>query len=157
MIHHTSCNHERHQGYTAVFDGAHVEHFYLRKLSEFVMDPKLSHKDPEDLELFQDLVFEGPSGRIHIFYYEEYYRNHGRLKKQFAENLNRYLLYLNELSSLFTRDAFLFVLKKENSSLIDAVLESLSFELKMDFIKEAQKQPKIIQLSDKLKLYNLFS
>lgn len=157
MLHHTSCNHERHQGYTAVFDGAHVEHFYLRKLSEFVEDARLSPKDAEDLEMFQDLVFEGPSGRIHIFYYEEMYRRHGRLKKQYAEHLNKYLLYLNELSTLFTRDAFHFIIQKENAALIDAMLDSFSFEIKMDFIREAQKQPKIIQLSDKLKLYNLFS
>jgi hypothetical protein len=158
MRYHKDCKHERHRPYLAVFDGAHPDTAFLRKISEFVLDEKLSCQDPDDLELFQDLVFDGPSGRIHIFYYEELFKNHFKsLPKQTTQQFSKYLTYLNEISNLFTRDAYHFVFLKDDPILIDNLLEYLPFDLKMQFIHEAQTRPGIIRLSDKLKLYNLFS
>lgn len=158
MLYHKNCEHERHQHYLTILDGTYTEYYYLAMVYKFVVDPNLSSEDPEDLELFQDLIFDGPMGRIHIYYYEELFRRFYSVNpEKVITTLSCYLQYLDVLSGLFVDDAYAFVFRQDDPILIDALLNSLSFKLKMSFLREAQKKPGIIQLSDKLKLLNLFS
>lgn len=158
MLYHKKCEHERHQPYLHLFSENCPEFTYLRHISLFVLDPNLSSENDEDLELFQDLLFEGPMGRIHIFYYEEMFKDfYSTEPKLVLTTLGSYLVYLNKLSSLFVLDAYHFIIQREDPILIDRILRELPFNLKMDFVRFSQKYPKALQISPKLKLFNLFS
>lgn len=158
MANHKNCDHDRHQPYLHIFNENTPDWTYLRHISRFVLDPNLSPEDPEDLELFQDLLFDGPMGQIHIFYYETMFpSNRFYYPKEIIRHFVKYLSFLNKLSPLFVRDAYYFIFRRKSQLLINQMLDELPFEIKMDFIREAQKQPDIIELSDKLKMYNLFS
>lgn len=158
MLYHKNCEHDRHQTYLHVFHEYCPEPTYLRHISLFVLDPNLSPEDDEDIEIFQDLLFEGPMGRIHIFYYEELFREFYSIDPTLVlTTFNRYLQFLDIISCLFVVDAYQFVFRQDDPVLIDSLLKRLPFKLKMSFLSEAQKKPGIIQLSEKLKLLNLFS
>lgn len=158
MLYHKKCEHERHQAYLHVFHEYCPEPTYLRHISLFVCDPNISLEDDEDLELFQDLLFEGPMGRIHIFYYEELFRSSYSANSALVlMTFSRYLQFLDMISSLFVVDAYHFIFRQDDPILIDELLKRLPFKLKMSFLSEAQKKPGVIRLSEKLKLLNLFS
>lgn len=158
MQYHKECEHDRHKAYLHIFHEYCPESTFLRHISMFVCDPNLSSEDEEDLELFQDLLFEGPMGRIHIFYYEELFRDSYSLEpKLVLTTFSHYLDFLNKLSSLFVMDAYHFILQREDPILIDALLRAFPFHLKMEFVRFSQKYPKALQISPKLKLFNLFS
>src|SRR5271157_2612674 len=109
------CTHERHQKYLGAFTNLVSQFEYLINVTHFVTDANLSPNNPDDIDLFQDLLFEGRHGRIHIVYYETLFNcplissmSIGKTTKVFA----RYLDYLDKVSSLFTADALHFVFKK---------------------------------------------
>lgn len=118
----------------------------------------MSPSDPDDLEFFQDIIFESPWGRVHIEFYQhmfkKYYKTH---PDWFVLVFSKYLEFLNKASVLFTIDAFSFIFRQEDIKLVEKLLNTLSFEMKMTLIRSSEKYPKIIQLVPKLKLYNLFS
>ena len=158
MLYHKRCEHERHQAYLHLFSENCPEPTYLRHISLFVLDPNLSPEDAEDLELFQDLLFEGPFGRIHIFYYEQLFREfYSTEPKLVLATLSGYLSFLIKLSDLFVYDAYHTIIQREDSYLIDNLLRVLPFHLKMNFLKFSQRYPKALEISPKLKLFNLFS
>lgn len=154
-----SCDHDRHQPYLPLFKNKEMyERQYLWEIGKLVMDPKLSPADADDLEVFQDLVFDTERGRLHIFFYEELFRNYYQYQPDWTQKVFiRYLMYLDTISSLFSNDAFSYIFKKEDATLTTNLLKEMPFEIKMRFIKASEKYPKIIQIVPKLKLYNLFS
>jgi hypothetical protein len=157
-LYHIGCMHERHRPYLAVFDGAHSSAMGMSKISEFILDPKQDPKNPDDLELFQDLVFEGPGGRVHICFYDDLFRNwYAIIPEQTIVEFGRYLDFLHQISSLYSKDAIHFVFKRHDPFIINSLLKTLSNDIRMCFVREALTRPEIMQLSDKLKLYNVFS
>lgn len=153
------CDHDRHQSYTPLFrDREMYERQYLWQIGKFVMDPKLSPSDGDDLELFQDLVFDSDRGRLHIFFYEELFKNYYQYQPDWTLKVFvRYVMYLDKLSTLFSGDSFDFILKKSDPKLITDLLKEMPFNLKMRLIKMSERYPDMIKAVPKLKLYNLFS
>lgn len=153
------CDHDRHKPYLHLFKDKEIfERQYLWEIGKFVMDPNLSPKNGDDLEVFEDLVFDSERGRLHIFFYEELFKNYYQYQPDWTLKVfSRYLSYLDSLSSLFSNDAFHYIFKKEDSKLITGLLKEMSFEIKIKFIRESDKYPNIIRAVPKLKLYNLFS
>lgn len=153
------CAHERHQKYIDLFKEDVFETSLLWHTAMYVWDPKMSAKDDDDMELFQDLVFESKFGRIHIYFYDQYlFPRYFRLNPDWVIRVFvRYLEFLERASPLFTNDAFDFAYKYRDSKLILMLLDKMSFDIKMRFIKHSEKYPDMIQLVPKLKLYNLFS
>lgn len=153
--------HERHKQYYEQFDKAkqgRLEGQYYWSVVKYVTDRNISPLDPDDLELFQDAIFESPWGRIHIHFYEWMFDKYYKVYPEcFLVIFSKYLNYLDKVSPLFTADAFSFVFRKKNIKLVEGLLKVLSFDLKMKFIKTSEKHPDMIQLVPKLKLYNLFS
>lgn len=122
------------------------------------MDPNLSPTDADDLEIFQDLVFDSDHGRLHIFFYEELFKNYYQYQPDWTLKVFvRYLLYLDKLSSLFSTDAFHFIFKKEDVKLITNLLKEVPVDIKLRLIKFSEMYPNMIKAVPKLKLYNLFS
>ncbi len=163
MINHQSncikgCDHERHQPYHSFSKEGILEREYLWKIAKYITDRNISPTDPDDLELFQDAVFDSPFGRIHIFFYEEMFRGYYKFNPDwFVMTFSQYLSFLDEISTLFTNDAFEFVFRQKDIQMIDKLLKAMSLETKMRFIQASNKHPDIIQSVPKLKLYNLFS
>lgn len=153
------CDHDRHQSYLHLFKSSDMyERQYLWEIGKLVMDPNLSPSDADDLEIFQDLVFDSERGRLHIFFYEELFKNYYQYQPDWTLKVFvRYLVYLDTISSLFSNDAFHYIFKKEDVKLTTNLLKEMPFEIKMRFIKASEKYPNIIQMVPKLKLYNLFS
>ena len=155
------CEHDRHQPYKDKFVKANVELYerqYYWQLAKFVMDPNISSSNADDLEMFQDIVFESPWGRIHIHFYEQLFKNYYRYQQDWTiEAFCRYCLFLDAVSILFLNDAYDFIFRKNDNKIILQLLKEMPFELKMKFIKAAEKYPETIQSVPKLKLYNLFS
>lgn len=155
------CDHDRHKPYHGKFTSANGDWYekqYYWHVAKYVMDRNVSPADGDDLELFQDAVFESPWGRIHINFYEQLFKNYYKLDNRWTvETFCRYLLYIDKLSTLFTNDAFSFIFRKDDPKLILHLLKEMPFEIKMKFIRASEKHPDIIQLVPKLKLYNLFS
>lgn len=153
------CDHDRHQSYIPLFrDREMYERQYLWQIGKFVMDSKLSPSDGDDLELFQDLVFDSDRGRLHIFFYEELFKNYYQYQPDWTLKVFvRYVMYLDKISPLFSGDSFDFILKKSDPKLITDLLKEMPFELKMRLIKISERYPDMIKAVPKLKLYNLFS
>ncbi len=153
------CDHDRHQPYLVLFkDKEMYERKYLWEIGKLVMDPKLSPLDEDDLEIFQDLVFDSERGRLHIFFYEQLFSNYYQYQPDWTLKVfSRYVIYLNHISTLFTGDAFDFIFKKADPELITDLLKELPLDVKMRFIKMSEFYPNMIQAVPKLKLYNLFS
>jgi hypothetical protein len=122
------------------------ERQYLWQIGKLVMDSNLSPTDADDLEVFQDLVFDSDRGRLHIFFYEELFKNYYQYQPDYTLKVfSRYLAYLDKLSTLFSGDAFDFIFKKHDPKLIT------------DLIKMSERYPDMLRAVPKLKLYNLFS
>lgn len=155
------CDHDRHKPYHDKFikaNGDWYERTYYWHVAKYVMDKNVSPNDGDDLELFQDAVFESPWGRIHISFYEQLFKNYYQLDARWTVGaFCRYLLYIDKLSTMFTGDAFEFIFRKDDPELIPHLLKEMPLDIKMNFIKASEKHPKIIQSVPKLKLYNLFS
>lgn len=155
------CKHERHIPYHGKFTQVNTELFerqYYWNVAKYVMDPCVTPSDGDDLELFEDAIFESPWGRIHIYFYEQLFKNYYSLSPEWVlQVFSRYLEYLEKLSSLFTNDAFEFVFRKKDYQLITKLLKTMSIEIKLKFIKAAEKHSDVLQSVPKLKIYNLFS
>ena len=153
------CTHERHQKYLGLFKDDVFQQGLLWHIAKYVMDPKISPNDDEDYELFQDLIFESKFGRLHIYFYDQYlFPRYFKLNSDWTTQVFcKYLEFLEKSSSLFTNDAFDFIYKYRDSKLVLMLLERMSFDIKMRFIKHSEKHPDMIKLVPKLKLYNLFS
>ena len=155
------CDHERHQPYHKKFTQAEGERFerqYYWHVAKYIMDSNISPSDGDDLELFEDAIFESPWGRIHIHFYEELFKNYYQFSPEWVlQVFSRYLEYLEVLSSLFTNDAFEFIFRKKDYHLITKLLKIMPIRIKLSFIKAAEKHPEVLQSVPKLKIYNLFS
>ena len=153
------CEHDRHQPYLFLFKSQEMyERQYLWEIGQLVMDQKLSPLDEDDLEIFQDLVFDSERGRLHIFFYEQLFKNYYQYQPDWTLKVFvKYIGYLNTISTLFSGDAFDFILKKSDPDLITNLLKEMPFDLKMRLIKISEHYPEMIQAVPKLKLYNLFS
>lgn len=155
------CDHERHKPYHNKFTnaiGEYTERQYYWNVAKYVLDSKVSPSDGDDLELFEDAIFESPWGRIHIHFYEWLFRNYYKTQPEVVIQIfTRYLGYLEKLSVLFVNDAFDFIFRQDNPKLIETLLKISPLNIKMQLIKVAEKYPKAIQSVPKLKLYNLFS
>lgn len=122
------------------------------------MDPNISPSDSDDFEMFQDMVFESPWGRVHIHLYEQFFKNYYTYYPDWVLKVfSRYLEFLDKASPLFTRDAFGFIFNKNDVQLIENLLKELPFEIKMQFIHASEKYPTMLKAVPKLRLYNLFS
>lgn len=156
-----SCDHERHKPYHEKFNQAKndkLEQQYYWGVAKYVMDPNLSPSDADDLELFQDIVFDGPWGRVHIFFYEQLFKNYYKIHPDWVLKVfARYVLYLNKVSSLFAADAYHFIFQRNDVKMIEGVLKELPYEIKMQFIQASRKYPNVMLSVPKLRLYNLFS
>jgi hypothetical protein len=153
------CTHERHQKYLHLFKDDVFETSLLWHTAMYVWDKQISAKDDEDMELFQDLIFESKFGRLHIYFYDQYlFPRYFKLNSDWVIKVfSKYLEFLERGSPLFTNDAFDFIYKYRDSKLVLMLLDEMSFDIKMRFIKHSEKHPDMIQLVPKLKLYNLFS
>lgn len=151
------CTHERHSEYLGAFSDSIGEDEFVGYISKFLLDSQLSPFDSDDLDLYQDIVFDSKWGRLHIFYYEDLFSTYHIRPIEFAKKFNQHLEYLGHISSLFLLDAFTFVLKKNDPVLVEFLMKHMSLRTKLLFIREAWHYPQIIQAVPKLKLYNLFS
>lgn len=154
------CEHERHKPHHGKFTIKEdwFERQYYWNVAKYVMDPNISPSDGDDLELFEDAIFESPWGRIHISFYEQLFKNYYKFNSDWVlKTFCRYLIFLEELSVLFTNDAFEYIFRQDDPKLILSLLKVMPLEIKLRFIKASEKHPKIIQAIPKLKLYNLFS
>jgi len=155
------CDHERHKPYHGKFTSANgdwYERTYYWHIAKYVADLNVSPSNGDDLELFQDVVFESPWGRIHIDFYERLFKNYYKFNSEWVIiTFSRYLEFLEKLSPLFTNDAFSFIFSKKDVKMIESLLKVMSLPIKLRFIKAAEKYPDMIQSVPKLKLYNLFS
>ena len=156
------CHHERHVPYQNKFvvlgNSENGEYNYYYNLSEFVLDENLSPLDDDDFEMFQDIVFESPWGRVHIFFYEQLFKIYYEYRSEWTlQVFSKYLTYLNRASTLFTQDAFGYIFNQNNVELVERVLKELPFEIKMQFIRASEKYPAMLKAVPKLRLYNLFS
>lgn len=152
------CDHERHHLYRNKFTKATYEGQYYWNIVEYIKDKNISPLDADDLELFQDIIFESPMGRIHIYFYERLFDNSYKAQPEWTlEIFCKYLEFLDKISPLFTHDAFSFVFRQKNVALIESLLKVMPIEIKLRFIREADNYPQIIKSVPKLKLYNLFS
>lgn len=155
------CDHERHQLYHGKFthaNGDWYERTYYWHVAKYVMDPRISPSDGDDLELFQDAVFESPWGRIHINFYQALFKNYYTLSPEWVlQTFCKYVEYLAKISILFANDAFDFIFRQEDPKLIEKLLKVMPLKTKLQFIKASENYPKVIQSVPKLKLYNLFS
>jgi len=155
------CDHERHKPYHEKFDRAqegNTERQYYWNVAKYVLDSKLSPSDGDDLELFEDAIFDSPWGRVHIYFYEWLFQNYYKSQPEVVVQIfTRYLEYLGKISMLFVDDAFSFIFKREDYKLIEKLLAIMPLTTKLQFIKTSEKYPKAIQSVPKLKLYNLFS
>jgi hypothetical protein len=155
------CDHERHHPYHEKFDRAqrnNTERQYYWNVAKYVLDSKISPSDGDDLELFEDAIFESPFGRIHIHFYEWLFQNYYKTQPEVVIRIFiNYLGYLEKLSVLFVNDAFDFVFRQEDPKLIETLLRVSPLSIKLQIIRVAEKYPQAIQSVPKLKLYNLFS
>ena len=154
------CEHERHKPHHNKFTIKEdwFERQYYWNVAKYVMDPNISPSDGDDLELFQDAVFDSPWGRIHIHFYERLFQNYYKFQPDWVlQTFCRYVNFLEQISILFANDAFDFIFRKEDPKLIEKLLNTMSFETKMHFIKASEKYPEAIRSVPKLKIYNLFS
>lgn len=155
------CDHERHKPYHIKFTNVAFdwcERQYYWDIGKYIMDPNISPLDPDDLEVFQDIVFESPWGRIHIDFYERLFKNYYKFNEDWVLKVfSKYLLFLDAISPLFLQDALYYVFRQGDIATIEKLLKELSFDMKMKFIKASEKYPDIIKAVPKLKLYNLFS
>jgi len=153
------CAHERHQKYLHLFKDDVFETSLLWHTAKYVLDTNISPNDADDFELFQDMIFESKFGRLHIYFYEQYlFPRYFKLNSDWVTQVFvKYLEFLEKSSPLFTNDAFDVVYKFRDSKLILMLLDRMSFDIKMRFIKHSEKHPDMIHLVPKLKLYNLFS
>lgn len=154
-----ACTHERHEKYLGLHGENVFEQNLLWHIAMYVWDPKMSPNDGDDFELFQDLVFESRFGRLHIYFYDKYlFDSYYAFNPDFVTSVfSRYLLYLEKASPLFANDAFDYLCKKNDSKLILSMLNKMSFDIKIRFVKHTEKYPAVLQAVPKLKLYNLFS
>lgn len=158
MKHHTNCDHENHIPHQKNFSKELYERAYLWNVGVYVNDPKIDPSDADDLEFFQDMVFDSPYGRIHIFFYEELFKNYLHLNRDWTiRTFARYVLFLENISSLMSEEAMNFVYKKQEASVITDLLKVMDMEVKLRFIRLADKHPDVMRVIPKLKLYNLFS
>ena len=155
------CDHERHQPYSKKFDRAqegNTERQYYWNVAKYVLDSKLSPSDGDDLEMFEDAVFDSPWGRIHIYFYEWLFKNYYTTQPEVVLRVfSRYLEYLEKCSVLFVDDAFNFIFKQNNPKLVESLLKIMSLKIKLRLIAVSEKYPEAIRSVPKLKLYNLFS
>jgi hypothetical protein len=152
-----NCTHERHSDYLGAFSASIKEDEFLKYISKFLLDSRLSPFDADDLDLYQDLVFDSKWGRLHIFYYEDLFSTYYIRPVEFAKKFSRHLDYLGQCSVLFLLDAFTFILKKNNPYMVNFLMKFMSLKTKLLFIRETEHYPQIVQAVPKLKLYNLFS
>lgn len=157
----SDCDHERHKSHReklAQAKEAMLEGQYYWCVARYVTDRNISPSDVDDLEFFQDSVFESPWGRIHIFFYEWMFKKYYQSNPDwYVLVFTKYLEYLDKISPLFSQDAFYFVFRQNNIQLVESVLKAMSFDIKLRFIKASEKYPDMIRKVPKLKLYNLFS
>ena len=155
------CDHERHKPYHEKFDralGKNTELQYYWNVAKYVLDSKISPSDGDDLELFEDAIFESPWGRIHIHFYEWLFQKYYADQPEVVIRIFcKYLEYLEKCSVLFIDDSFSFIFRQEDYKLIEKLLKVMPLKTKLHFIKASEKYPKVIQSVPKLKLYNLFS
>lgn len=158
MKHHISCDHERHLPHQRNFEKVNFEKGYLWNVGVYVNDPNIDPNDEDDLEFFQDMVFESPYGRIHIFYYEELFKNYLALNRDWTlRTFSNYVLFLDKFSHLFSDEAFAHVYKNQQTQVVADLLKVMDMEIKLKFIRMADKYPNVMRAVPKLKLYNLFS
>jgi len=153
------CRHNRHRDYYENFTSSNRdERQYYLYLAKYVMDADVSPLDGDDLEFFQDVVFESPYGRIHIYFYEQLFENYYEMDPDWCILVfNKYLDYLERISPLFTVDAINFIFRENDLKLVEKMLGSSSYEIKMRLIRASENHPDLIKSVPKLKLYNLFS
>lgn len=155
------CDHEQHKPYHGKFTQVTTKLFerqYYWNIAKYVMDSNISPSNGDDLELFEDAVFESPYGRIHIYFYEQLFKNYYQFSPDWVLKVfSKYLSFIEKISTLFTNDAFDYIFRKEDPKLILSLLKEMSFDIKMRFVKASEKYPAVIQSVPKLKMYNLFS
>lgn len=157
----SGCTHERHKAHHGKFTNYVAdwqERTYYQNVVKYIMDPNISPSDPDDFEMFQDMIFESPWGRVHIHFYEQLFKNYYQYYPDWVMKVfSRYLEFLNKASPLFTGDAFGFIFNKNDVPIIEKLLKELPFDIKMQFIRHSEKYPTMMKAVPKLKLYNLFS
>lgn len=155
------CDHEQHKPYHGKFTSANetwYERQYYWNVAKYVMDENISPSNADDLELFQDAIFESPWGRIHIHFYEQLFKNYYKFNSEWTIKVFcKYIEFFDKISFLFSNDAFTFIFKQEDTKIVEGLLKVMPVGMKLRFIKAAEKYPKVIRAVPKLKLYNLFS
>lgn len=158
MKHHINCDHENHAPHQKNFSKELYERSYLWNVGVYVNDPRIDPSNEDDLEFFQDMIFDSPYGRIHIFFYEELFKNYLNLNRDWTvRTFARYVLFLENISQLFSEEALNFVYRKQEPSVITDLLKVMDMDVKLRFIRLADKHPDVMRAIPKLKLYNLFS
>lgn len=152
---------ERHQKYLGAFSAFCIEDEYLSNITDFIMDPKNSPSNDDDVELFKDFLFESKFGRIHICYFDLWFSKIGN-KTNFdwtVRVMSRYIEFIRKISEFYIDDIFNMFLTELNASqdAIALLLKLLPMEDRMSFVRAAKVYPKALKRVSKLKLYYLFS
>jgi hypothetical protein len=152
---------ERHQKYLGAFSAFCVEDEYLSNITNFIMDPKNSPSNDDDVELFKDLLFESKFGMMHICYFDLMF---SRLcdKPNFDWTIRviaKYIEFIHKISKFYSDDIFDTFLTELNTShdAIGLLLRHLPMEERMYLVKVARAYPMALSRVPKLKLYALFS
>lgn len=152
--------HERHQKYFDAFlikDGISSAQ-YLNYITQYIFDPNLSPENADDLEFFQNLLFEGIKGRVHIKYYDWVITHWTKFAfDQTVNILVRYSYFLSRLSTMFLHDFFSYLLKTNDNKIITQMFPKLDAYSKIQFIEWADLHPEIVEFIPKLKMYLLFT
>jgi hypothetical protein len=152
--------HLRHQKYLRVFSSLPDKIVLLKTITRFINDKAISHLDPDDLQLFQNLVFDTGCGPVNISFYSQVKKKYTRSKTCFipsAKVLARFADFTGQISSLFVDDLFLHLLRNTNNSFIKSVFDKLSAVNKLKMMHLADTYPEIIKRIPKIKLYLTFS
>lgn len=152
--------HERHQKYFDAFltgEGL-TNSKYLNYITQYIFDPNLSPDNADDLELFKNLLFESFKGTVHIDYYDRVLKNWSTFApNQTTDTLSRYSYFLSRLSVMFLQDFFNHLLEFDNNQIIINLFPKLDSYSKVQFIEWADKNPQVVKLIPKLKMYLLFT
>lgn len=152
---------ERHQKYLGAFSDFCIEEEYLSNITQFIMDPKISPNDEDDIELFKDLLFESKFGKIHIYYFDRLF-NKLWDKTTFdwtVRIMSKYVEFAHKISEFYSGDIFnaLFTELHKTHDAISLMLKYLPHNERMCMVRVAQTYPSVLESVPKLKLYALFS
>lgn len=153
--------HDRHQKYVSVFEGFCVEHEYHATITRFMMDSNISSSNPDDIELFKDLLFESKFGKIHIYYFDKLLKSLSD-KSQFdwtVRVMAKYIEFTGKISEFYQGDILhtLFTELNRTQTAIELLLKHLSAQDRIYLAQTARQFPAVIAKIPKIRLYSLFS